>query len=68
MPALLALYRGKSVGTLKLSASTTEPTMVVDFATRMLSTLSNPELDAVPRELEQGRWRALQLVKNEARG
>jgi hypothetical protein len=61
----LVLYRGESVGSAKLLALTAEPDIVRDFANRLLSEPTSEE-DAVVRELERGRQRALQLVKSEA--
>ncbi len=66
MTTFLALYRGESVSAAKLIALTAEPFLVCEFAARMLDNPEEPEADAVVRELERGRRRALQLVKNEA--
>ena len=66
MTTFLALYRGEAVGASKLIALTAEPAIVAHFAARMLSTPGEPEPDAVLYELEQGRRRALRLVKDEA--
>ena len=64
MTTFLALYRGDSVSGAKLLALTADPDLVRDFATRLLET---PDLkqdpDPVLGEVEQGRRRALQLVK-----
>lgn len=68
MSTFLALYRGQLASASKLLVLIAEPAILVDFAARKLSTPSNLESDAVLHGLEQGRWRALQLVKNEARG
>jgi hypothetical protein len=62
----LALYRGESVAAVKLLALTAEPELVRDFAERMLTTPEEQEPDAVLAELEHGRQRALELVKDEA--
>ncbi len=67
MTTFLALYRGDSVGASKLLALTADPSLVADFATRMLLQSDESEPDAVLQELEGGRRRALELVKNEAR-
>jgi hypothetical protein len=64
--SFLALYRGESVSAAKLLALTADPGLVSDFATRMLEDPEEQEQDAVVRELEQGRRRALQLVRGEA--
>jgi len=62
----LALYRGESVSGAKLLALTADPELVSDFAARMLEEPEEQEQDAVVRELEQGRRRALQLLHGEA--
>ncbi len=66
MTTFLALYRGESVSAAKLVTLTAEPSVVGEFAARMLDNLKESEADAVLQELERGRRRALQLVKNEA--
>ncbi len=63
----LALYRGESVGGSKLLALTADPTVVADFAARMLAA-TEEEPDPVLDRLEDGRRRALRLVKDEASG
>lgn len=65
MTSFLALYRGESVTAAKIVAVTAESSLVRDFAARMLSEPED-EADGVLRELEQGRRRALQLVRTEA--
>jgi hypothetical protein len=62
----LALYRGESVGGAKLLALTAEPSLVGEFATRMLGEPEEPEPDQVLQEIERGRRRALRLVRDEA--
>jgi hypothetical protein len=64
---VLALYRGESVAAAKLLALTAEPELVRDFAERILARPEEQEADAVLAELEHGRQRALDLVKDEAR-
>ena len=66
MTTFLALYRGDSVGASKLVALTAEPSLVADFAARMLQQPEESKSDAVLQELERGQRRALQLVRNEA--
>ena len=68
MTTFLALYRGDSVSASKLIALTAEPTVVADFAARMLAEPEEPEPDAVLHQLEHGRRRALELVRDEAGG
>lgn len=66
MTTFLALYRGDSVNSAKLLALSAQPEMVRDFAGRILRESEEPSADAVINELEHGRRRALQLVRNEA--
>ena len=67
MATFLALYRGDSVSTAKLLALTADPEAVRDFAARLLGKPGDEqEQDHVLEELEQGRRRALQLVKSGA--
>lgn len=69
MTSFLALYRGDSVVASKLIALSTEPSLVADFASRMLQQSGEPaEPDDVLQELERGRQRALQVVKDGAQG
>lgn len=60
----MALYRGDSVSDAKLLALTAEPELVREFTSRLLSE-SEIEQDPILRELECGRRRALQLVRDE---
>jgi hypothetical protein len=64
LTSFLALYHGDSVSGAKLLVLTADPELVRDFAARLLEI---PDLeqdpDPVLGELEQGRRRALQLVK-----
>jgi hypothetical protein len=67
MTTFLALYRGESVSAAKLLALTAEPTVVCEFAARLLVEPEEREQDAVLQELEHGRRRALHRV-SQARG
>ena len=62
MTTFLALYRGESVSAAKLLALTAEPTVVREFATRLLIEPEEHEQDVVLQELEHGRRRALYRV------
>jgi hypothetical protein len=62
MTTFLALYRGESVSVAKLLALTAEPTVVREFATRLLIEPEEHEQDVVLQELEHGRRRALYRV------
>ena len=66
MASFIALYHGDTIGSAALVATTANPEVVRDFAERMLSMPEGQEPDAVLRELEQGRRRALRLVRDDA--
>ena len=66
MTSFIALYRGETIGSARLVAATTDFEIVRDFAERMLSVPEGQEPDAVLRELELGRRRALRLVQDDA--
>ena len=66
MTTFLALYRGESVSAAKLLALTAEPTLVREFAARLLVDPEKRVQDVVLQELEHGRRRALRRV-SEAR-
>lgn len=61
----LALYRGESVGSAKLLALTAEPLLVGEFAARLLDHTEEEDSDPVVHELEDGRRRALRVVRDE---
>jgi hypothetical protein len=64
LTTFLALYRGDSVSGAKLLALTADSDLVRDFAARLLETPNlQQDPDPVLEEVEQGRRRALQLVK-----
>lgn len=64
MTSFVALYRGETISAAKLLAVSAEPELVRNFADRLLDEPEANE-DPVMLELEQGRRRALQLVKSE---
>jgi hypothetical protein len=64
LTSFLALYRGESIAVAKIVAVTAESELVREFAARMLAE-SELEPDFVLRELENGRRRALELVRGE---
>ncbi len=66
MQDYLALYRGDRLSAAKIVAVSVDPNIVGDFAERMLSEPDKPEPDAVIRELDHGRRRALRLVTTDA--
>jgi hypothetical protein len=65
LTSFIALYRGETIGSARLVAATTDFEIVRDFAERMLSVPEGQEPDAVLRELELGRRRALRLVQDD---
>ena len=64
MTSFVALYRGETIAAAKLLAVSAEPELVRNFADRLLAEMEADE-DPVMLELEQGRRRALHLVKSE---
>jgi hypothetical protein len=66
LASFMALYHGDTISSAALVATTADPELVRDLAERMLSISEGEEPDAVLRELEIGRRRALRLVWNEA--
>jgi hypothetical protein len=63
--SFLALYRGESIAAAKMVAVTAEAGLVRDFAARLLEQPPDEtDSDPVLEELEQGRRRALRLVKS----
>jgi hypothetical protein len=65
MASFLALYRGETIGAAKLVATSADPEIVRGFADRLLADPGEQDEDAVLQELENGRRRALRLVRNE---
>jgi hypothetical protein len=65
LTTFLALYRGESVSSAKPLALKADCELVRDFAARLLDGPSDEkDPDPVLEELEQGRRRALRLVKS----
>jgi hypothetical protein len=67
LTTFVALYRGDSISAAKLLALSADPALVRQVAAQLLEAPESQETDPVARELENGRRRALQLVKVEAR-
>jgi hypothetical protein len=67
MTTFLALYRGDSVASARLLALSVDGELVRDFASRLLQTPpdDDSEADHVLEELEDGRRRALRLVRDD---
>jgi hypothetical protein len=68
LASFIALYHGDTVSSAALVATTADPDVVRDFAERMLCMVEEEEPDAVLRELELGRRRALRLVRDDSEG
>jgi hypothetical protein len=67
LTSFLALYRGETIATAQIVAVAADPTLVADFAKRMLDEPEKPaKQDAVLGEVEQGRRQALRAVCSEA--
>ena len=66
MASFIALYHGDTISSAALVATTADPELVRNLAERMLSFPGGEEPDAILRELELGRRRALKLVRSEA--
>ncbi|HEX5504880.1 MAG TPA: hypothetical protein VFW96_19840 [Thermomicrobiales bacterium] len=68
MPSLIALYRGGSIGSAQIVAVSADPTIVADFAERLLGRPipDDAEEDPPLAAIERGRRRALRLIAREA--
>ena len=66
MANFLTLYRGDTVSSAKLVAVSADPTLVREFAERLLAGQEQSEQDPILNALEAGRVRALHLVRSEA--
>ncbi len=64
----LALYRGSTIGTAELVAVTTDPKLIAEVASAMLTDAGDDPEDPAASAVQDGRRRALQLVQDEARG
>ena len=64
--SFVALYRGPTVSSAELVAVCTDSGLVREFSEKMLAEPERPEPDAVLYEVEHGRRRALELVRDEA--
>jgi hypothetical protein len=61
----LALYHGDTVNSSELLAVTADRRIVEDFAARLLGQPSEPSQDPVVVNIERGRRKALEVVRNE---
>jgi hypothetical protein len=62
----VALYRGPTVSSAELVAICTDSDLVREFSRKMLAEPEHPEPDGVLYELEHGRRRALEQIRDEA--
>ena len=65
MTSFLALYRGDTITAAQIVAVTADPHLVSDFAARLLREPSEPSEDPVVVRMEEGRRRALEVVRDE---
>ncbi len=65
MTSFIALYRGRTLNDACLIALSSDPTIISDFTTRLISEPLH-ENDPALRELSKGRRRALKIVQEEA--
>jgi hypothetical protein len=64
MNSFIALYYGESIGAARVIAVSASPKLVREFASRMLDDASSAD-DLVLRSVDDGRRRALQLIREE---
>ncbi|MBA2713729.1 MAG: hypothetical protein H0U55_09290 [Rubrobacteraceae bacterium] len=65
MATFLALYHGNTVNTSEILALTADHRIVEDFAVRLLGEPSDASADPVVSNIEKGRRRALEVVRDE---
>jgi hypothetical protein len=66
MATFIAVYRGENITEAKLVAVSAEPELVSHVATKLLQAPSPGSMeDSVLTAIEQGRRRALRLIKKE---
>jgi len=61
----LALYHGNTVNASEILALTADRRIVEDFVDRLLGEPSEPSRDPVVSNIEEGRRRALDVVRDE---
>ncbi len=66
MTNFIALYRGRTLNDARLIALSSDPTLISDFTTRLISEPLRED-DPALRELNRGRRRALKIVQEESR-
>ncbi len=65
MTTFLALYHGNTVNSSEILALTADRHIVEDFAARLLGEPSESPTDPVVSNIEEGRRRALEVVRDE---
>ena len=65
MTTFLALYHGNTVNASEILALTADRRIVEDFAARLLGKPPEPSSDPVVSNIEEGRRRALEVVRDE---
>ena len=65
MTTFLALYHGNTVNSSEILALTADHHIVKDFAARLLGESSDSPTDPVVGNIEEGRRRALEVVRDE---
>ena len=65
MTSFLALYRGDTITAAQIVAVTADPHLVSDFAARLLGQPSEPSGDPVVVSIEEGKRKALEVVRDE---
>ena len=65
MTTFLALYHGNTVNSSEILALTADRHIVEDFAARLLREPSESPTDPVVGNIEEGRRRALEVVRDE---
>lgn len=65
MTNFIALYRGRTLNDARLIALSSDPALISDFTTRLVSEPLRED-DPALRELNKGRRRALKIVQKES--
>ena len=65
MTSFLALYRGDTITAAQIVAVTADPHLVSDFAARLLGQPSEPSGGPVVVSIEEGKRKALEVVRDE---
>lgn len=68
MANFLALYRGDTVGSADLVAVSADPDLVGQFADELLARNRRSDGDPVVGAVDEGRRRALKIVRDESDG